>query len=145
MRLYNLTVLNPPATQKHIVLTCKHVPLPVTGHRGCTLLPLWYHNGNQFDIASSSTLQVVRHCKQFEIASSSTLQAVRHCKQFDVASSSTMMAMIVMTHQNDDSDEDDKNGNDETDGNDDNDDSDKNDKDDTDGNDENDDSNTDDK
>ena len=56
-----------------------------------------------------------------------------------------MMAMIVMTHQNDDSGEDDKNGNDETDGNDDNDDSDKNDKDGTDGNDEDDDSDKNDK
>ena len=43
--------------------------------------------------------------------------------------------MIVTTHQNDDSDEDDKHGNDDTDGNDDNDDSDKNEKD---GNDDND-------
>ena len=50
----------------------------------------------------------------------------------------TVMAMIVTTHQNDGSDEDDANGNAEPDGNDDMDDSDKNDKDDTDGNDEND-------
>ena len=56
-----------------------------------------------------------------------------------------MSASVWCQHLSGDSDEDDKNGNDETDGNDDNDDSDKNGKDSTDGNDGNDDSDKNDK
>ena len=138
-RLHSCVEQIPPATRNIMYSYVSMYLCQSAGHRGCTLLPLWY-----------VIAVVVRYCRCGTLLPlwSAVAVVVRYyrytCSRL-MHPIAIVVATIVTTHQNDDSDEDDTNGNAETDGDDDSDGSDKNDKDDTDGNDENDDSDRDDK